>query len=73
LCKLTAVAESSLTTGQMAIIATDSAGGIYAVQKLTNRKAYLTPITGTQFSSGQAASWNLSSPVANVSVTLDNA
>jgi len=73
LCRLTAVGEGSLTSGQMAIIATDSAGGTYAVQKLTNRKAYLTPITGTQFSSGQAASWNLSSPVANVSVTLDNA
>jgi len=73
LCKLTAVAESSLTTGQMAIIATDSAGGIYAVSKLTNRKAYLTPISGTQFTTGQAAQWNLSTPVANVSVTLDNA
>jgi hypothetical protein len=73
LCKLTAVAESSLTTGQMAIIATDSAGGIYAVSKLTNRKAYLAPITGTQFTAGQAAAWNLTSAVANVSVTLDNA
>jgi len=73
LCKLTAVAESSLTSGQMAIIATDSAGGIYAVSKLTNRKAYLTPISGTQFTTGQAAQWNLTTPTANVSVTLDNA
>jgi hypothetical protein len=57
----------------MAIIATDSAGGIYAVQKLTNRKAYLTPITGTQWTAGQAAAWNLTSAVSGYSVTLDNA
>lgn len=73
LCVLKGVSESSLTAGQMAIIATDSAGGIYAVSKLTSRKAYLVPITGTQFTTGQAAQWNLSSPTVNVSVTLDNA
>jgi len=73
LCKLTAVSEGSLTSGQMCIIATDSAGGIYAVQKLTNRKAYLTPITGTQWTAGQAAAWNLTSAVSGYSVTLDNA
>ena len=73
LCKLTAVGEGSLTSGQMCIIATDSAGGIYAVQKLTARKAYLTPITGTQWTAGQTAAWNLTSAVANYSVTLENA
>jgi hypothetical protein len=72
LCKLTAVGEGSLTSGQMAIIATDSAGGTYAVSKLTNRKAYLTPITGTQFTTGQAVPWNLTSPTLNSTVTIDN-
>jgi hypothetical protein len=57
----------------MCIIATDSAGGIYAVSRITNHKAYLVPITGTQFASGAGVPWNLTTPVANTSVTLDNA
>jgi hypothetical protein len=60
------------TAGQMTIQATDSAGGTYYVRKLTGRKAYLVPITGSQFASGTTAQWNLTTAVINVSVVIDN-
>jgi len=70
LCKLVGAAPT--TAGTMAINATDSAGGTYWVYKITNRKAYLIRNTGTQFANYQAVSWNFTTPVANVSVTVDN-
>jgi len=70
LCKLVGAAPT--TAGTMAINVTDSAGGTYWVYKITNRKAYLIQNTGTQFANNQAVPWNLTTPVANVSVTVDN-
>jgi hypothetical protein len=70
--------KSSAATalGEMTINATDSAGGTYWVVKLTNHKATLYPNTGTQFPliSGQlqAVQWTFGTPIASVSVKIDN-
>jgi hypothetical protein len=59
--------------GTMAINATDSAGGTYWVTKITNRRCRVTRATGTQFADGSTVNWTFGSPVANVSVKIDNA
>jgi len=68
-CKLVTAAPA---VGEMTIIATDSAGGTYYVQKLTARRVVLVPIDGLQFASNNIANWNLTGAVANVSVMLAN-
>ena len=70
---LALVTSGSLSAGQMYLNATDSAGGTYYVQKLFDRTVIVVPNTGTQFTSGQKVSWNLSAAVLNTSVVLDNA
>lgn len=70
---LTLVTSGSLSSGQMYINATDSAGGTYYVQKLYDRTVYLVPNTGTQFSANTHVRWNLTGAVASTSVVLDNA
>jgi hypothetical protein len=59
--------------GTMAINATDSAGGQYWVTKITNRRCRVTRNGGTQFTDGSTVNWTFGSPVANVSVKIDNA
>jgi len=59
--------------GTMAINATDSAGGTYWVTKITNRRCRVTQNTGNQFTNGSQVNWTFGSPVANVSVKIDNA
>ena len=70
-CTLKATAASA--AGEMNIIATDSASGTYYVTKLTNRKAYITRGTGTQFATGDVVAWTLGSAVLNTSVSITNA
>lgn len=43
--------------GEMAIIATDSAGGTYWVTKLYNNTVRLTPNTGSQFTAADKVKW----------------
>ena len=59
--------------GTMAINATDSAGNTYWVSKITNRRCRVTRNTGTQFADGATVNWTFGSPVASVSVKIDNA
>jgi len=66
------VDNGSPTAGQGYIGATDSAGGTYYVYKLYGETAYLTPNSGTQFAANTHVQWNITTPVQNVSVTLDN-
>lgn len=66
------VDNSSPIAGQGYIGATDSAGGTYFVRKLHDRTVFLTPDTGTQFAANTHVQWNITSPVQDVSVTLDN-
>ena len=70
-CSLVAATPSA--AGQMAIVATDSAGGTYWVVKISNHKAVLVANTGTQFADDSPAQWTFGSPVANVSVRITNA
>jgi hypothetical protein len=70
-CKLVAKSTGTLVAGEMNLIATDSAGGTYYVTKLTARRANLVAITGTQFTNG-VSGWNMTTAVANVSVTVAN-
>jgi hypothetical protein len=70
-CTLKATAASA--AGEMNIIATDSASGTYYVTKLTNRKAYITRGTGTEFATGAVVAWTLGSAVLNTSVSITNA
>lgn len=58
--------------GNAYIGATDSAGGTYYVYKLYGETAYLTPDTGTQFAANTHVQWNITTPVLNTSVTLNN-
>ncbi len=66
------VDNGSPTAGQGYIGATDSAGGTYYVYKLYGETAYLTPNSGTQFAANTHVQWNVTTPVASTSVTLDN-
>jgi hypothetical protein len=66
------VDNGSPTAGQGYIGATDSDGGTYYVYKLYGETAYLTPDTGTQFAANTHVQWNITTPVASTSVTLDN-
>ena len=59
--------------GTMAINAVDSAGGTYWVTKITNRRCRVTRNSGTQFADGATVNWVFGSPVASVSVKIDNA
>jgi hypothetical protein len=70
-CSLVAATPSA--AGQMAIVATDSAGGTYWVVKISNHKAVVVANTGTQFADDSPAQWTFGSPVANVSVRITNA
>jgi hypothetical protein len=58
--------------GTMAINAVDSAGGQYWVTKITNRRCRVTRNGGTQFTDGSTVNWTFGSPVASVSVKIDN-
>ena len=66
------VDNGSPTAGQGYIGATDSDGGTYYVKKLYDSTVFLTPDTGTQFAANTRVQWNITSPVASTSVTLDN-
>ena len=67
---LTTVASGSLTAGQCQLTATDSASGTYYVSKITSNFVTLVPVTGSQFASGDRATWVTSSPSAGVSVSI---
>lgn len=70
-CSLVARTPSAI--GEMAINATDSAGGTYWVTKLSNHKALIVRNTGTQFADSTMVQWTLSAPTVGVSVKVDNA
>jgi hypothetical protein len=70
-CSLVAATPSAI--GEMAINATDSAGGTYWVTKLSNHKALIVQNTGTQFADSTMVQWTLSAPTVGVSVKVDNA
>lgn len=64
--------------GEMSIKATDSEGKNYLVAKLTSRKVILVPAAlggqaGTQFASGTAAKWSLTTAIADEQVIIENA
>lgn len=70
------VQDSTPNVGKAMIIATDSDGSTYYVQKLTARKAvvYQKTTSGSyQFVDGQAVQWTFGSPVEDYSVTIENA
>ena len=68
---LTAVVSGSLAAGQCQLTATDSAGDTYNVSKISSRYVTLTPVNGTDFTTGQRALWVASgSEVAGVSVSI---
>ena len=68
---LTAVASGSLAAGQCQLTATDSNGDTYNVSKITSRYVTLDPVDGTEFASGERATWVASgSEVAGVSVSI---
>lgn len=69
-CTLKATAASA--AGEMNIIATDSATGTYYVTKLTNRKAWITRGTGTEFATGDIVAWTFGTAVLNTSVKITN-
>jgi hypothetical protein len=70
-CKL--VANTTITSGQCYLMATDSDGGDYFVTKLTAHKALLTANTGTQFTTGTSVKWVLDTAVEDSSVVIANA
>jgi hypothetical protein len=62
--------------GTMAINATDANGSSYWVTKITNRRCRVTRnvmVSSFQFADGSTVNWTFGSPVANVSVKIDNA
>ena len=62
--------------GTMDITATDSAGGGYWVQRISNHNCVLVQKGsggGTQFANGTKVQWTLGSAVQDVSVTIANA
>ena len=70
------VQDSTPNLGKAMIIATDSGGATYYVQKLTSRKAVLyqkTVVTSYQFVDGQSVKWTFGSAVLNDTVTIENA
>jgi hypothetical protein len=68
---LTAVASGSLAAGQCQLTATDSNGDTYNVSKISSRYVTLTPVDGTEFTTGQRALWVASgSEVDGVSVSI---
>jgi hypothetical protein len=76
ICRLKTSGAAS-AAGEMTIKATDSAGGLYLVAKLTARKVVLVPaaldgVAGTQFASGTSAKWTFGSAVVNTTVTIEN-
>jgi hypothetical protein len=68
ICKLKASVPT--VAGEMAIVATDSAGGTYYVTKLTARKATLTQGTGVQFATGASVPWVLEPTAATINATV---
>lgn len=61
-CRLVAVANGSLTEGQMNLIATDVNGSTYYVTKLTARRATLTTATmntSFEYATGAVTGWSL--------------
>ena len=71
ICTLKSSAVSA--TGDMTIIATDSAGGTYYVTKIGARRCTLTQGTGTQFATDSSIPWTFGSAVLNTSVKIANA
>lgn len=73
-CRLVTTATSSLTAGQMRIIASDTNGSTYYVKKLTAHRAVLvqsTVSTAFLFDTNEAAGWTLGSASAGV-VSIEN-
>jgi len=71
-CKL--VNTSTLTAGQMNIVATDTNGSTYYVTKLTARRAVITRSTASGsfvYASGSSVGWNISTPATDI-VTIAN-
>jgi hypothetical protein len=60
----------SLSAGEMCLIATDTEGCTYYVNKLTARRAYLTRKTsagaGYRFADGSSAGWTISAASTGV-------
>jgi len=71
ICTLKGSAVSA--EGDMAILASDSAGGTYFVTKISNRRCTVTQSTGTQFATDSSVPWTFGAAVLNTSVQLDNA
>ena len=68
---LTPVASGALAAGQCQLTATDSDGDTYNVSKISSRYVTLTPVDGTQFTTGQRALWVASgSEESGVSVSI---
>lgn len=73
-CKLVAVADASLTAGQMNLIATDWNGSTYYVTKLTARRAYLTQKTMSTaylIADGASTGWTIGASTGTI-VTLSS-
>ena len=71
-CKL--VNTSTLTAGQMNIVATDTNGSTYYVTKLTARRAVITRSTASGsfvYASNSSVGWNISTPATGI-VTIAN-
>jgi hypothetical protein len=69
ICRLTAAATGSLTSGQMNLIATDVNGSTYFVTKLTARRAVLTQYNNAssfEYADGAVANWSISAASAGV-------
>jgi len=69
-CRLVAKDTGSLSAGEMCLIATDTEGCTYFVNKLTARRAYLTRKTsagaGYRFANGSSAGWSIDSASSGV-------
>jgi hypothetical protein len=71
-CKL--VNTSTLTVGQMNLVATDTNGSTYYVTKLTARRAVVTQSTASGsfvYANNASVGWNITSPATGV-VTIAN-
>lgn len=67
------VPNTPAAAGEMAIVATDSAGGTYWVKKISGKTATLVQNTGTEFADGAKVRWTLGSATLNTTVSITNA
>ena len=67
------VGSAADAAGEANIIAVDSAGGTYYVNRLTAHRAWVTRGTGTQFATNSSVPWTLGAPVLNFSIQVPSA